>query len=217
MRIPLRAAALCVALVLGACSIGKPVPQATTYIVEPPPAPEAAARRAEALRIGSVRVAAAFAGNSLVFRLDDVQYVSDPYNAFIADPAAMLGSKIADWLDRASPFKAVAQPGSTTSGGSAPFVLEATVTELYGDLRPGTSPAAVTTIQFALVDTRGPRASTVYERTISRRVTIEQATAAAVVRGYGTALGEVLGQLRTDLAALPAPNAQAAAAAPRAP
>jgi len=209
---PKHPAVVCAALILAACSIGKPIPEATTYVVEPaPPVPGAAPRRAETLRMGYVRVAAAFAGNSLVYRLDEVRYVSDPYQAFITDPAAMLGNRIADWLDRAGPFKAVAQPGSAQSAKSAPYVLEATVTELYGDFRAATTPAAVVTIQFAVVDTSGPRAVTVYERTLGRRVEIAQASADALVRGYGLALTEVLTRLDADLAALPAhPEAAAA-------
>ena len=57
--------------------------------------------------MGNVRVAAAFAGNALVYRTDDVTFTSDPYQAFIADPPAMLGNQMAAWLDRAGPFKAV--------------------------------------------------------------------------------------------------------------
>ena len=206
MSIKHSAMGLCVALILGACSIGKPIPQPTTYIIEPTvPVTSTSARRADTLRMGSVRVTAAFAGNALVYRVDDVQYVSDPYHAFLADPAAMLGTKMADWLDHAGPFKAVAQPGSTQSAKSAPLVLEATVTELYGDTRRGTPPAAVITVQFALMDTSAPHALIAYERTISRRVEIEQATPDALVRGYDKALGEILTQVDSDLAALPVP------------
>jgi len=195
------AIAACAALILAACSIGKPIPEATTYIVEPPapPARAAAGQRPETLRMGNVRVAAAFAGNSLVYRADDVQYTSDPYQAFIADPAAMLGNQMAAWLDRAGPFKAVAQPGSAQSAKSAPYVLEATVTELYGDFRAGATPAAVMTVQFALVDESGPRATTAYERTIGRRVDLAHASPEALVRGYGKALAGILDQLSTDL------------------
>ena len=54
----------------------------------------------------------------------------------------MLGNRMAEWLDRAGPFKTVAQPGSARP---ARYVLEATVAELYGDFREGKSPAAVLT------------------------------------------------------------------------
>jgi uncharacterized lipoprotein YmbA len=90
--------------------------------------------------MGNVRVAAAFSGNSLIYRMDDVNYVSDPNQAFIADPASMLGNEMATWLDRSRAFKSVTQPGSTQS---ARYVLEATVIELYGDFRPGRQPANI--------------------------------------------------------------------------
>ncbi|MDP1749020.1 MAG: ABC-type transport auxiliary lipoprotein family protein [Reyranella sp.] len=192
--------ALGLALLLAACSIGKPIPQATTYVVEaPPPAARlsgAGAYRSEIARMGNVRVAAAFSGNSLVYRRDDVTYQSDPYEAFIADPSAMLGNQIAAWLDRAGPFKAVVQPGNAQT---TRYVLEATVTELYGDFRPGRAPAAVLAIQFALVDATAIRTTTVFERTISRRATLDKATPDALVRGYGSALSGILSELVGDL------------------
>ena len=204
--------AVCAALIVTACSIGKPIPEATTYIVEAePPASSSTVRRAETLRMGDVRVAASFAGNALVYRMSDVQYVSDPYHAFIADPAAMLGNRMADWLNLAGPFKTVAQPGSAQSVSSAPYVLEATVTELYGDFRPGVTAAAVMTVQFTLVDVNGPRSSTAYERTISRRIEIAEASPDALMRGYSKTLTEILSQLRSELDSVPARLARAVA------
>jgi uncharacterized lipoprotein YmbA len=192
--------AACAALTLAACSIGKPIPQATTYVVVPPMAAvtSPAARRPETLRMGNVRVAAAYAGNALVYRLDDVQYASDPYHAFIAEPGEMLGNRMAEWLDRAGPFDTVAQPGSARP---AAYVLEATVTELYGDFRHGHGPAAVLAVQFALIDQNGARAKLVRERTIASRVDLPQASPDALVRGYGTALADVLSQLVPELGA----------------
>ena len=191
--------AACAALSLAACSIGKPIPQATTYVVDPPMAAAAspAARRPETLLMGSVRVAAAYAGNALVYRLNDVQYTSDPYHAFIAEPGAMLGNRMAEWLDRAGPFKTVAQPGSARP---AMYVLEATLAELYGDFREGKSPAAVLTVQFALID-QAARPRLMRERTFTSRVDLPQATPDALVRGYGKALAEILSQLVPELSA----------------
>jgi uncharacterized lipoprotein YmbA len=189
----------CAAVALTACSIGKPIPQPTTYVVDPPmsAAAKPAARRPETLRMGNVRVAA-YAGYGLVYRLDEVQYTSDPYHAFIAEPGAMLGNRIAAWLDREGPFKTVTQPGSITP---AQYVLEATVTELYGDFREGRRPAAVMTVQFVLIDEAGASPKVVQERTIASRVDIPQATPDALVRGYGKALAEILLQLVSELSA----------------
>lgn len=199
MSVKGRALAASAALTLAACSIGKPIPQATTYVVDPPPAGAApATRRPETLRMGNVRVAAAYAGNALVYRVDEVHYMSDPYNAFIAEPGAMLGNSMAAWLDRDGPFKTVVQPGSATP---AQYVLEATVTELYGDFRDGRTPAAVLAVQFALIDQAGARPKLVLERTIASRVDLAQASPDALVRGYGKALAEILSQLLPQLSA----------------
>jgi uncharacterized lipoprotein YmbA len=190
---------LAVALLVAACSIGKPVAQPTTYVVEAeaPPARLSGAHDKEVLRMGYVRVAAAFSGNSLVYRTDDVTFVSDPYQAFISDPRAMLGNQMAAWLDRAGPFKAVTQPDSALS---ATYTLEPTVSELYGDFRPGKPAAAVMTVQFALIGS-DVGSSLVFERTISRRVPLDRASADALVRGYDRALSEILTELAGELAA----------------
>ncbi|MDB6041564.1 MAG: hypothetical protein JWM63_115 [Gammaproteobacteria bacterium] len=190
----------CAALTLAACAIGKPMTRTTTYVVEPPMAAAGSpsARRPETLRMGNVRVAAAFAGNALVYRLDDVRYTSDPYHAFIAEPGAMLGNQMAEWLDRAGPFETVALPGSTRP---TQYVLDATVAELYGDFRAGSPPAAVLTVQFALIDQAGARPKVVYESTIARRVDLPRASPDALVRGYSKALGEILSQLVPEISA----------------
>ena len=190
--------AACAALVLGACSFGKPILQPTTYVVDPPmvAAGPGVERRPETLRMGRVRVAAVYGGNALVYRMDDVRYVSDPYHAFIAEPGAMLGVRMAEWLDRAGPFETVAQPGNTRS---ARYVLDATVTEFYGDFRDGQRPAAVLAVQFALIDRAGARPTVVRERTIASRIELPQASPDALVRGYGKALAEILSQLAPEL------------------
>ena len=189
--------AACAALILVACSIGKPIPQANTYLVQPP-APQSVpsvAPRQESVRVGNVRVSAAYAGTALVYRRDDVQFVSDPYSRFIAEPGAMLGDQMAAWLGRAGPFKSVTEPESSLP---AHYVLEATVTELYGDFRAGRAPAAVLAVQFALIDESGARPKAVLERSIARRVDLPRESPDALVRGYGDALGEILTELRGD-------------------
>ena len=191
--------AACVALVIAACSIGDPAPHITTYAIElPPPAAAGTARHPYTLRVGNVRVAPSFAGSALVYRVDDVQFTSDFYHAFIAEPGPMLGGLMAEWLGRTGPFKTVSQPGSAVN---APYILETVVTELYGDFRARRAPAAVMTVQFSLVDVTGPTPRMVMERFIGRRVDIAAATPDALVRGYGRALGEILTELSTEIAA----------------
>src|SRR5690348_10145932 len=93
--------------VLASCAIGKPLPSVTTYVVELPADVKEhnEAPRAETLRVGKVRVAAAYGGETLVYRLDDVRYAADPYHAFIADSGAMFASRIAEGLGQTGVFK----------------------------------------------------------------------------------------------------------------
>lgn len=190
--------AACATLAFAACSIGKPIPQADTYVVQPP-MPERkpySPPGAESVRVGNVRVASAYAGDALVYRMDDVRFISDPYSRFISEPGAMLGDQMAAWLGRAGLFERVSDP---ESAGPAHYVLEATVTELYGDFRPGKVPAAVLSVHFALIDQTGARPKAVLARSIARRVDLPRASPDALVRGYGDALAEILGELSTDL------------------
>src|SRR5262249_7449030 len=86
---------------------------------------------------------------------------------------------------------------SPAAGGARPrpSVLEATVAELYGDSRGGRPPAAVLSVQFALIDQAGARPKVVHERTIAARVDLPRASPDALVDGYGKALAEILSQL----------------------
>jgi cholesterol transport system auxiliary component len=191
---------LTLALLLGACSLGKPALEANYYVIEPLLPATVVADRRGSLRIGSVRVAAAFASEELVYRMSDVRFERDFYERFINEPGSMLGERLADWLEATGPFQTVTQNRSATS---VPFVLEAVVTELYGDFRPEQPPAAVMYVQFTVLDTRPIRPRLVLERGIARRVEIDGASAGALVRGYNWALGEILGELAAAMADLP--------------
>jgi uncharacterized lipoprotein YmbA len=196
------------ALTLVACSIGRPIREPTTYIIDPPldAAAVPAAQRPETLRVGFVKVAAPYSGSALVYRLDDVRYAADPYHAFVADPSAMFDSRIAGWLERTGPFSHVIGPGS---GQSAPLVLEVTVADLYGDFRQAKPPAAVLSVQFVLIDQGATRPKVTYERTIATRVALADESPDLLIRGYGTAFADILKELATDLARfeyLTAPN-----------
>jgi uncharacterized lipoprotein YmbA len=144
-----------------------------------------------------VRVAAAYDRTALVYRLNAVRYVSDPYHTFLADPGPMLSNRIAEWLAAAGLFKAVDAPGGAAP---APWVLEATVTELYGDFEAGgDNPAAVMSIRFTIIDEGSARPKVAYERSLSRRVPVSRAAPEALVSGYGMALADILTQFATDL------------------
>lgn len=200
MIIPMRLIPIFLVLILTGCAIGKPAPTSNRYGIQPILPATGTADRAGILRIGNVRVATGFSGEQLVYRMSDVRYVSDFYERFVGEPGPMLGEQLAGWLERTGPFETVTR---TASASVSPYVLEALVTELYGDFRPERPPEAVMTIQFTVLDTRAIRPRVALEQGIGQRVEIPEASAEALVRGYNQVLGGILSDLATSLAELP--------------
>jgi cholesterol transport system auxiliary component len=197
------AAVLGVAVIVSACSIGRPLPSVSTYSIEPPLAAPNLPKspHPQRLRVERVRVAAPYDRTALIYRLSPVRYISDPYHAFLADPGPMLSNRIVEWLGAEGQFKEVDGPG-----GAAPasWVLEATVTELYGDFEAGdNNPAAVMSIRFTIIDESAAHAKVAYQRSLSQRVTVASASPEALVVGYGKALADMLDQFTTDLSNSP--------------
>jgi cholesterol transport system auxiliary component len=193
-----RVAVVGAALIISGCSIGRPIPTVTTYSIEPPPAPADTPKpaRPERLRVERVRVAAPYDRTSLVYRLSAVRYMSDPYHALLDDPGPMVGNRIAQWLAAAALFKTVDGPGGAAA---PPWVLETTVTDLYGDFEAGDgNPAAVMSIRFTVIDESGGRPRVAYQRSLSRRAPLSRGSPEALVQGYGTALGAILTEFATD-------------------
>ena len=81
-------AAAGIASLITACSIGRPAPAITTYGIEPRPAASEPLKpvSTERLRVARVRVSAPYDRTALVYRLNAVRYISDPYHAFLSDP-----------------------------------------------------------------------------------------------------------------------------------
>ncbi len=195
--------ALATSVLLGACSLRQDAPPVEHYVLRPPPPAEAAVRRTESLRVAPVRVAPSFAGEQLVYRMDEVRYASDFYHRLMAPSGAMIGTQATEWLDRAGPMRFTAAPGS---GANQRYVLNLFVLELYGDFRPGRPPSAVLLIQATLSDTNRPTQAALMERTFRQSVALTQSTPAAVVEGYGRALGAVLLELQPLLATAVPPS-----------
>jgi cholesterol transport system auxiliary component len=192
-----------IASIVTACSIGRPPPTVTTYGIEPHPAASAALKpvSTDRLRVARVRVSAPYDRTALVYRLNGVRYISDPYHAFLSDPAPLLSNRISAWLSASELFRSVDGPGSAAP---ARWILEATVTDLYGDFETGAgAPAAVMSIHFTIIDESAARPKVAYESVLSRRVSVQSGSPDALVDGYGTALSDILTQFAKGISDQP--------------
>jgi cholesterol transport system auxiliary component len=186
---------------LAACSFTQPAPVKETFLLRAGDVPVAPKSHPGALKVVDFRVAPPFQNRGLVYRVDDLRYESDFYNQFFIFPDAMITNIVAERLGQAKPFEVILPPSSRLD---APYRLHGLVTELYGDVRDKSRPAAVLAIQFYL--SRSGTDQVIYDQTLKQRVSLADASPESLVRGLSTALQQILAELGRQLQALGSPS-----------
>jgi cholesterol transport system auxiliary component len=190
-----RALASALALAVAACgALSRPSPVKSTYLLEPPPPSNKTATPGTAtLKVEAITVAAPFRGRTLVYRESDLKYETDFYEEFLVSPATMIGEATAI-------YRAVLPPSTSLDGD---FALEAFVTELYADLRDPAHPASVLKAKFFVSSGIAAAGTFVWNGELGSRIDVSSRSADALVRGFNTALSNVLEQLAAVLRNLP--------------
>jgi ABC-type uncharacterized transport system auxiliary subunit len=148
------------------------------------------------LGIRNLQIAAPFEGRSLVYRTGEFSYVRDPYAGFLESPAEELLAPMPGWLRDSGSFSAVAEAGSALKPDT---LLEINVSQLFGDFRQSTQPAAVLTIRFVFYDApNGIPGKVIFQKAYSRSVRLDAPTAATLMKGWNQALDEILVEVASD-------------------
>lgn len=148
------------------------------------------------LEVSRFSVAAPFAGQSLIYRLAELEYEADYYREFLVAPGVMIGEQTRRWLTEAGLFQYVLPPGSRVEPA---YTLEASVTALYGDFADESTPQAVMEIRFFLLQNASGGESVVFSETYRAATPVPVRTAEAFVAALNQSLIDILTRLEADL------------------
>jgi cholesterol transport system auxiliary component len=188
--------------VTGCGGLSKKYPERTYYMFEVPAVKEKQPTVPGAvINVWKFEISPGSSGNEFIYRMSDVNFKSDFYNQFFRPPSSLLTEATTRYLGDSGLFSDVV---TSTSQSDANYYLESNVVKLYGDYRA--APKAVMEIQFFLLqyvfnDTEGDTSKIVFSKTYSAEVPIASASAGELMRGWNTALSDILGSLLADLGA----------------
>ena len=195
-----RAHVLFATAALAACGLSRPPVERVEYLLAATrDAPAAQASTPVAIKVRPLRADPLYERREFLYRVDGQRVLSDFYNEFAERPDAMITSAVIGWLKNAKLFAVVVEPGVPAD---APYILDGSVTALYGDLQDPRKPAAVMEIRFYLVRAGNASMEVVLDRTLQQRVEVKASTPQALAQGYNAALARILAELERELAAL---------------
>jgi hypothetical protein len=198
------ALAVCIAVLTG-CSLSKPNPDQSAWLVAPErAAPPRATPMSMSIKMGNFSANTPYDGKSMVYRLSENRYEKDFYNVYLIYPRDMVSNATRNWLVRSNAFTQVLEQSSVFF---PMYQLQGVIDEFYGDYR-GT-PEAVVSIQFYASTSFSAENFLFSSPRISRRVALRDKSPQALVDGQQQALADILTELEerlvTDSAKAPPP------------
>jgi uncharacterized lipoprotein YmbA len=148
------------------------------------------------LKIRTIQVSPQYRGKGFVYRNGHFAYESDFYNEFFISPDSMFTEEVHQWLAASRLFQHVVKFSSYME---PTYILEGTVTALYGDYRERTEPKAVLEMQFFLLEDAIPGAEPVFQGLYHRDVSLDGGSAEVLVEGWNNALRQILTEFEKDL------------------
>jgi hypothetical protein len=139
-----------------------------------------------------------FDKSSFTYRTGPQSYESDPYAGFMVAPGEAIAIAMRAHLLDSGRFADVAEPGSFMQGNE---FIEAYVSELYGDFREPSHPVAVLSMRISVYNSRNNNHEPILQKDYQERIPLQKNTAADVMTGWNTALGQIMTQFISDLPA----------------
>jgi cholesterol transport system auxiliary component len=143
-----------------------------------------------------LQVLAPFNRSSFIYRYDTVRFEADYYNHFLSSPERLLHAEMLRWLTASGLFARVVD--GTGSRHAGDFLLEGSVSALYGDYRKPGDPLAVLAFDFALFG-HAPTAL-LWSGHYRYELPLAEPTAPALAIAWREGLARIMSDLEEDLA-----------------
>ncbi len=148
------------------------------------------------LTVRRIHVTPKYEGKGLVYRLGELSYESDFYNEFFISPASMFTEEIRKRLSESGLFKYVVAPSSILD---TTYILEGTVTSLYGDYRVKTAPKAVLEIQFLILQETDNNPRIIFQNRYHKEEPFNDNTPDALVKSWNSVFNQIMSEFESDL------------------
>jgi ABC-type uncharacterized transport system auxiliary subunit len=175
--------------------LSKPALKRQTFAFDNPPPANTASATGGIVALRSVTVSALFSKQPFVYRTGPQAYETDTYAGFMVTPSQTIAIAVRAHLLNSGRFQDVVEPDSQIK---ADKYVEVQVSELYGDFRKSGQSAAILSMRICAFGAGD--AGVVLQKDYSRRIPLKENTAAAVMAGWNTALGEIMTEAAADLA-----------------
>ncbi len=148
------------------------------------------------LAVSDVSISRRYEGQSFVYRLSETSYESDFYNQFLIAPAALITEDVRKTLAQSRIFEHVI--GAATDL-EATYRLQGMVNSLYGDFTDAHAPRAVIEMQFFLTRKTPTGDEILVANRYAKSVPLSARSPDALVKGWDTAVEDILNSLSADL------------------
>lgn len=147
------------------------------------------------LAVRRFQISPQFEGKSLIYRLSDLRYESDFYNEFLVPPVSLLTDEVHEWIRESGLFQHTVDPSSYLD---PLFILEGSITALYGDYRESASPKAVLEIHFFLIHQVSESYKIIFEKQYRREEPFKGDSPDDLVKGWNNAFQNILTAFEND-------------------
>jgi ABC-type uncharacterized transport system auxiliary subunit len=179
------------------CSTG-PLWQRRVYAFSIPADPPVTTTQTNLVALNRVSVSPLYQSRFFTYRTGETSYEQDPYAAFLVPPERALAEPIRNWIRTSGAFGRLVEPGS---GLSPSLTIEVSVSQLYGDFRKASHPAATMEMRWLIYDVSdGSPGRIVLDKTYTRETPLAKKSPAAIMSAWDTDLHQILEQINSDYA-----------------